>query len=138
VATWIQTIAVLLALVFSGIATRQAARATRVSNILAMNEHHRELWIELVHTPALSRIFESSPNPPEPTDVERRFIVLVIRHMVTWRECVLFGGVPAGADARDAAEILSRPLCTKVWLEVRSFQPASFQKWADDAIAALG
>ncbi len=137
-ASWIQTVAVVVALFFSGIATRQATRATRVSNYLGTTQHHRDLWMETLRTPHLQRIFEPEPTPAEPTTEEYWYIIFVIRHFATAYDCVKLGQVPARNFAEDMARTLSTPLCMKVWLMVKKYQPPDFEKFVDDGIASLG
>lgn len=132
----VQTIAILAGLIFSGLALRQNAAATRVSTQLAVATNHRELWQNVIDKPALARIFESSPTPGMPTHDERWFLTLVINHA---NIAFLALSKSADEDQRKALEddyrlILGTPLARQVWDEVKNFQDAGFREFVEAAL----
>src|SRR6266404_2912133 len=60
--TILQSLGIIGSLLFTGISLRISSKARRVSNLLEITAHHREIWTALYDDPQLSRVLDPSAD----------------------------------------------------------------------------
>jgi hypothetical protein len=82
---FLQTVGIIGGLVFTAVSIRQATKARKVSDLLALTEQHRQLWNGVYTRPGLERIYaERADLLANPITVpEERFLNEVIVHFQT-------------------------------------------------------
>ena len=123
-----------------GLATasfRAEARERRVSNLMALAEGHRELWLQITDRPELARILKRHLDLKKApvSVVEERFVHLIITHLgVTYaamQNRVLPNLVGLEEDVRN---FFSLPIPAQVWKWSRRFQDPSFVHFVETAV----
>lgn len=133
----VQSLALLLTLIFTGMAVRQNSRALHATNIVAMTDLRRETWQLFMDRPELHRILADRPNPPEPSRIDHRFIVSVLDLVHATLELDRVGrkGTFARNLDRDVAELLHKPIPEAIWTRIREFYPEEFERFIAQALA---
>lgn len=133
----IQTLGIIGGLIFTAYSFRLEARARRVSNLLAITAHHRNIWSELYERPELMRVLQADidlvqdPIKPE----EELFIRLLILHFESTFKASRQGEYrqPEGL-AQDVAQFFSLPLPSMVWTRIRALQDHDFVRFVEDTL----
>jgi hypothetical protein len=84
----VQTAGIIGTLLLGIAVANREAKAKETENLLAIAEHHRELWTEANQRPELNRIYnETADTTTQPvTAGEENFLNLVFAHfLTTWR-----------------------------------------------------
>jgi hypothetical protein len=132
----VQTVAIVGGLIFAGVGLRQSSRVTRMSGMLGSVQNHREIWQTVIDQPQLYRVFETNPNPAEPTVEERVLLTLLIIHISTSYYTSQLGGPPIAPNVwADISFVLTKPIPRRVWEEVRIFQDKKFVDAVENALA---
>ncbi len=133
----VQTVSIVLGLLFTGISLRRDTRSRQLESLLALKEEHRELWSLIHDNPQLSRIFQPEVDliASPMTDAEEIFLRQMIVHFaVSWelhREGTPFD---LGAFRRDAAKIFSLPLPKLAWERALDAQDSKFAEFIQRAL----
>ena len=81
----LQSAGIIASLVFTFHSLRSQTKASRVSNLLAITESHREFWSELLHRPELKRVLDEQAKASGGNyQGEEIFITFVIFHVNMW------------------------------------------------------
>ena len=110
------------------------ARELRIENDLKVTEAHRELWLEPVRNPRLTRILSRTVNlTASPVTVEEReFLTVVFAHANTTfriKEKRAYEKLE-GADS-DVRDFFRYPIPAAVWRERRAFLDKDFVEYVD-------
>lgn len=133
----VQTVALLLGLIFTGLGFARDSRSRRLSNLLALKEEHRELWSTIHDKPELARVLEpeldlvGSPM----TNQEEVFLRQMIVHFaVAWE--LARDGMPLDMAAfqHDAREVFSLPLPKLAWERAFKAQDPRFANFITEAV----
>ena len=133
----IQTLGVIGGLIFTAYSFRLDARARRVSNLLAITAHHRNIWSELYDRPELMRVLQADVDlaqvPIKPS--EELFIRLLILHFESTFKASRQGEYrqPEGLS-QDVAQFFSLPLPSVVWTRIRAFQDRDFVQFVENTL----
>ena len=136
--TLLQSLGIVSSLVFTALALRRDTKARVVSDILALTQHHRELWSEVHRRSDLARVLRKDVNlVAEPiSDAEREFLKTVFVHLHTgWllsRKGVLATEETLVADLRD---FFSRPIPRHVWEEARDTRDRHFREFVEQSLS---
>lgn len=114
----VQSIGIIGSLWFTAAALCRESRARRVSDLLELTGHHRELWAEVHRRPELGRIVQAEVDlvgSPIST-AEEEFLNLVIVHFHTGM-LLAQEGSSLGLDglAKDAGAFFALPIPRAVW-----------------------
>jgi len=125
----LQSVSIIGSLLFTAVSLREGTKAQRISNLLTMTDHHREIWTQLYSRPELSRVLD-----PE-ADVERSpvgeeeevFINLLILHLNSAYQAMNEGLFlkPEGLR-KDMHRFFSLPVPKAVWERNKAFQDKTF------------
>lgn len=133
----VQTVSLVLSLVFTGKSLQQAFKAQQLSNLFSLTSFHREIWSLTFTRPELRRVLKTDVDlTKEPiTDDERQFIKLLILHL----SCTYEGArrnsiVPIENIKSDVEDFFSKPLPIKVWEEIKVYQNKKFLEFVDHTI----
>lgn len=130
---YIATIGVVVSLLFTAHTIRSETHTRRITNLLLITANHREIWMEYLNNPKLSRIKEFAPDlQAQPvTDVERIFITSIILHVnsvfYTSRQKLVVAYDES--SVRDIVEFFKLPIPRSVWQASSKYQNADFVKF---------
>ena len=76
-------LAIVGSLIFAGLELWHVQKAQQVRNGFEIAKHHREIWLEYIDRPELTRILESNPDiTSHPvTNIEALFVTFLILHL---------------------------------------------------------
>ena len=124
-------------LFFTAASFRADARERHIVNLMSVAHSHRELWLQLVEKPELSRILKSDVDLDKATVsvVEERFVHLLIIHLAVCFEAVKAGVLPSLSGLEDdVRSFFSLPIPRQVWKWSRRFQEKGFVAFVDKTI----
>jgi hypothetical protein len=135
----VQTISIVLGLIFTATSLRRDAFAKQVGNLLTLKQEHRELWNTIHERPELSRILGKQADlvGSPLTESENVFLRQVIVHVAfSWE--LIRQGTPLDLEGfrADVTDFFKRPLPRKVWEEVRTAQDAGFRAFLDNVLSS--
>ena len=133
----LESAGVISGLFFTTASFRADARERRISNLMELAQSHRDLWLQLVEKPALSRILKDDISLRKATIsvVEQRFVHLLITHLSVCFEAVKSGVLPNLSGLEDdVRSFFSLPIPRQVWKWSRRFQEKDFTAFVDKAI----
>ena len=128
-------------LLFTAVALRQGARSLRLSALLKLTEHHRELWSEVHRRPELARVLAPEVDlVRDPvTPAEEEFLNIVLVHFQTgWEMAVRHRMVSREAYGRDLMEFLALPIPRDVWNRTRPHRDPPFVQFVEECLARGG
>ena len=130
----IQITGILGGLLFTAVNFRTDAQARRVSNLIALTQHQREIWTHLYTRPELARVLAKAVNlKSEPvTDAEELFVNFLILHLNTAYHAMQTGMFmkPEGLQ-RDIQMFFSLPIPQAVWETTKTFQDEDFVRFVE-------
>jgi len=134
----VQTVSIVVGLLFAGLSLRRDARSRRLSNLLVLKQEHRELWNTIHEKPGLARILQKEVDlvATPITNEEETFLRQLIVHVaVAWE--LIQDGTPLNLAGlrRDVAGVFSLPLPKLAWERAREAQNRRFMKFVDRAVA---
>jgi hypothetical protein len=132
----VQTLGIVLGLLFTAASFCKDGQARQLSNLLAMAERHRSLWSELQKCPELSRILKKKVDLSNaPTLAEREFLNLIIIHFETgWRVAKTTDREELKNFKIDVGEFFSLPLPRAVWEMTKTSHNPQFAGFVEQAI----
>lgn len=129
-------------LIFTAISLRSETRIRKIENLLTITSHHRELWIELLASPALKRVLDPMPDlPAPPVNLEEAmFVNLVIQHVNSVFQAMKDGlAVSPENLSRDVSSVFSLPIPKAVWGgQLRLLQDHDFVEFVERALEVKG
>jgi len=132
---YIATFGVIVSLLFTAHTVRAETKTRRISNLLQITSNHREIWLEYLTNPKLSRIKDVAPDVlKQPiTDAERIFITAIILHV----NSVFYANrnhlVTKYDESlrRDIADFFKLPIPKSVWQSCKQYQNGEFVKFIE-------
>ena len=122
---------------FTAESVRQATKARRISDLLALTDQHRELWRELQERPELRRITQKDVDlvAEQITSAEDQFLNLAIVHFNTgWlltREGAL---LTQEALIKDVQFFFNLPIPRSVWERTRGNRDPEFAGFIESCL----
>lgn len=130
----IQIIGILGGLLFTAVNFRTDAQARRVSNLIALTQHQREIWTHLYTRPELARVLAKTVNLKSApvTDAEELFVNFLILHLNSAHHAMQTGLFmkPEGLQ-RDIQLLFSLPIPQAVWRKMKPFQNKDFARFVE-------
>lgn len=134
---FLQSAGIVGGLVFASLSFRADTRARRATNLLAITQHHREIWTQLYTKPELSRVLspdvDMRKNPA--TLEEELFVSFLILHLNTSYQAAREGAftTPERLQA-DIQQFFSLPIPNAVWQKEKPMQDADFIHFVESAV----
>lgn len=131
---FVQSVGIIAGLWFTAYTVLKEEKARKVSNMLTVAQHHREIWGAFYQRPELARVQKSKVNLEKSpiTDAERMFVNLVIVHVdVVWRATKEGVFLTIEGLNKDIGEFFSLPIPMAVWEQFKSFHDAAFVSFVD-------
>jgi hypothetical protein len=125
----LQTVGIIGGLFFTAFTVRKDERARKISNSIAINEQHRQIWKELYVYPELSRVMVKERNLELEPASEREvlFINSLIVHLgTTYRAMKNDEFVKLEGLETDVKAFFSLPVPKLVWGKVHPFHDKDF------------
>jgi len=135
----VQTLSIVIGLVFAGLSFRRETRSRRLTNLLALKQEHRELWNTMHSRPKLSRILQANVDlVAEPVRPEEEvFLRELIVHVATAWELIRDGTpLDIGAFRRDVGDFFALPIPRRVWDRTTHAQSREFLRFFESAVRA--
>jgi hypothetical protein len=135
----LQSVGIIGGLLFTGASLRIDAKARRISNLISITEHHRNLLAQVYSQPNLLRTLDETPNLHQKpvTEEERLFVILLIAHLNSAYHATKDGMLlKAGALSKDIRSFFSRPIPKAIWSDVKSFQDKDFVRFVEDCLGS--
>ena|SRR6266404_5789917 len=130
----LQSFGIIGSLLFTAAAFRTDAKARRISNLITITDHHREIWTQLLNRPGLSRVLKAVVDfRREPlTQEEELFVNLLILHLNAAYHA-LSGGMLVKPEQlqKDIRSFFSLPIPRAVWRKSRTFQDENFATFVE-------
>ena len=132
------SIAIVASLLFTAVELRHVEKAQRVTNLLTITKHHREIWQLTLERPELNRVLQSSVNLTSYpiTNEEALFVTFLINHLqASFHATKAKMFVSSQALARDIQWFFSLPIPASVWKSSKMFQDHQFASFVEEACA---
>jgi hypothetical protein len=135
----VQTVGILGSLWVAICSIREQVKSRRLTDLLTLAAHHRDLWSEVHRRPDLARICDRevrlSGHPM--TLPEREFMNLVINHFHTgWLVACRGGLVSRHTLATDAGYFFRLPLPRAAWDQTKFQQDPRFVQFIENSTAS--
>ena len=132
--TIFQSAGIIGGLLFTAVNLRVDAQARRIGNLIAMTQHHQNIWTHLYTRPELVRVLDKTADLKSTpvTDWEELFVNLLILHLNSAYHAMqakMF--VKQEGLQRDIQMFFSLPIPRSVWESAKSFQDADFVKFVE-------
>ena len=137
-ASLIQSLGIILGLLFTGAALRAETRSRQVENLIRITEGHRALWTYFDERPELSRLFHLRVDLDQHplTAKESRFVQFLINHIFLTFRAQHGGLLQAPQHLRDDIRaFFSLPIPRAVWEKVRRYQDDDFRKYMEESFS---
>lgn len=133
----VQSTGIIGSILLTALMLRRDRRGRRISDLLTLSQHHRDLWSEMHRRPELARIVRTEVdlvgNPI--TTAEEEYLMLVFTHFDTgWKIARQGSLVTLSNMAIDAGSFFTLPLPAHVWAHIRHLRDPRFVKFVDDAV----
>lgn len=130
----VQTLSILLSLIFAGITIREHTKTRRIGNLLTLTASHRELWTACLRNPLLHNVLSSkrSLKKAPPSEIETQFVTLIILHLRSTFEAMRDGmAIHEAGVSRDIKEFFELPLPRHIWTLVRNVHEPEFVEFVE-------
>lgn len=121
-------------LLFTAVTLHADAQARRIGNLIALTQHHQDIWTHLYTRPDLARVLDKTVNLQSApiTDEEELFINLLILHLNSAYQAMQTGMYlkPEGLR-RDIQIFFSLPIPQAVWDATKLFQDEAFVRFVE-------
>lgn len=137
--TLVQSSGIIGSILLTGVMLRRDRRTRRVSDLLTLAAHHRDLWGDMHRRPELSRIAAAEVDlVGSPITIqEEEYLRLVLMHFYTgWMMAREGSLVTLETMAADAGSFFSLPLPANVWSRTRAQRDSRFARFVDEAVGA--
>lgn len=134
------TFAIIASLLFTAFEVRHLERAQRITNLLTLTKHHREIWTQVLDRPELSRILDPKADLKETpvTTEESLFVTFAILHLqAAFRASEAKMLIPPDALSKDIAWFFSLPIPKAVWQRTKSMQDGDFLHFVAQAYSTV-
>lgn len=133
----VQSTGIVGSILLTALMLRRDRRGRKISDLLTLSQHHRDLWSEMHRRPELARIVRPEVDlVGHPiTTAEEEFLMLAIMHFDTGWRLAREGSLLTLANmAIDAGSFFTLPLPAHVWAHIRHQRDPKFVKFVEDAV----
>ncbi len=130
-------VGIIASLSFTAVAFMEDRKSRHISNLLALNSSHREIWTAIYERPELSRILEPAPDLQRKpiTTEEVLFVTFLLLHLdATW-QVIRSGLYRTNQNVREDVRWFFRlPIPHRVWEGVKSLQDPEFTEFMESSL----
>lgn len=125
----LQSLGIIASLLFTAVSMRKETASTKVANLMAITQGHREIWGQLYDKPELSRVLNPNADlrhsPVQ--ECEEVFVRSIILHLNSSYQAIRSELIsePQGL-VKDVQWFFSLPIPANVWRKIRPFQNTAF------------
>jgi len=133
----LESTGVVCGLIFTAASLRADVRERRITNLMEVVRGHRDLWLQLIDKPELSRILKRDIDLQKTpiSVVEERFVHLLVIHLSVSFVARKSGLLPSLSQLEDdVRNFFSLPIPRHVWKWSRRFQEKDFVDFVDRTI----
>lgn len=135
--TLLQSAGIIGGLLFTAVSLRDDVKARRVSNLIAITHHHREIWTQLYQRPELARVLDAKidvkRNPVR--DEEELFVNLLTLHLSSVHHAMSQGlFIKLEGLRKDMDWFFALPIPKAVWERNRALQNESFVRFVEASV----
>jgi hypothetical protein len=120
-----QTVGIVASLLLAAYTAWRDECARRISNSIAINDQHRNIWNDVYEFPQLARVVDKDAdvNDPPISIGEEMFVTTLVAHLSTVYRAIRFGEfVKLEGLEMDVREFFALPIPKAVWQKVKPFQ----------------
>ncbi len=132
---FLQSAGIIGGLFFTAFSLRTDAKARQVSNLLAVGQHHREIWSQIILRPELRRVLKPEVDLARKPlrDEEETFVLELILHLYNVYQAMKDGMYlkPSGLR-KDIHGFFSLPIPHVVWQRWKALQDKDFVQFVED------
>ncbi|MCW0220890.1 MAG: hypothetical protein OJI67_21360 [Prosthecobacter sp.] len=125
----LETFGLIVSLSLASASFRADTKERKISNLMALADSHRNLWLQVTEKPELTRLLKSDINLiSNPVSVaEQRFVHLLITQLAVSYTAMKAGMLPEMAGLKkDVRSFFSLPIPNHVWQWSREYQESEF------------
>ena len=129
-----EAVGIIGGLFFNAYTIRRDEQSRRISNLIAINQEHRQIWKEFYPHPGLSRITARDPDLKSApiTPQEEVFVNSLIVHLDTVHRALHSGlYVKIEGLQKDILDFFSLPIPKAVWNKVKKYQDSNFVRFVE-------
>ncbi len=131
----VQIVGVVGGLLLTAYTIHKDARARQISNLIALNDRHDEIWSTFYERPQLARVLKSTVDlKKQPvSDEEHLFVKMLFIHLDTIRRTTKAGMFIKIVEIQnDIHGFIKLPIPKAVWEKLKPFQDEDFISFVED------
>jgi hypothetical protein len=133
----LQIIGLVGGLLLTAYTIHKDARARQISNLIALNQRHDDIWRTFYERPQLSRVLEHGVDlSKQPiSDEESLFVTMLFLHLDTVRRTAKAGMfIEIRGIRNDLRSFIKLPIPSAVWEKLKPFQDEDFVAFVDGCL----
>lgn len=133
----LETFGLIVSLSLAAVSFRADAKERKISNLMALADSHRNLWMQVTEKPELTRLLKKELNLEiHPVSIaEQRFVHLLITQLAVSYTAMKAGMLPEMTGLRkDVKSFFSLPIPNHVWTWSREFQEPEFVAFVEECL----
>jgi hypothetical protein len=133
----VQTVGVVGGLLLTAYTIHKDERARQISNLIAMNGRHDDIWRTFYERPQLSRVLQNDVDMSKQpiSDEEYLFVKMLLIHLDTVRRTARAGMfIKIKGIRKDIRYFMMLPIPKAVWEELKPFQDEDFVAFVDECL----
>ena len=135
--TLFETAIAVVSLLLTAYTVHTDARARQISNLIALNQRHDDIWRTFYERPQLSRVLKHEVDlKKQPiSDEERLFVKMLFIHLDTVRRTAKAGMfIEIKGIRNDLGSFIKLPIPRAVWERLKPFQDEEFIAFVDGGL----
>lgn len=133
----LQSAGIIGGLLFTAYTIHRNERATRISNLIALNGQHGKIWERFYARPNLARVLKMDVDLSSArlSDDEHLFVKMLILHLNTVYRAARAGVfVKMKGLRKDVREFFSFPIPRAIWDKIKPFQDDDFVAFVESCL----
>ena len=133
----VQVVGVAGGLLLTAYTIRKDERARQISNLIALNERHDDIWRTFYDRPQLSRVLKNDVElAKQPVSSEERlFVKMLFIHLDTVRRTAKAGMfIKMNGIRNDVRSFIQLPIPKAVWEKLKPFQDDDFVEFIEGCL----
>lgn len=134
----LQSLSIVFSLVFAGITLRRNSKSRRASNLISLNNSHRDLWLNISGSPDGVRILNEQVDLVQKpiSTKEHQLVVMAILHLSTTFQVFRLGVMTeVEGMKKDVKSFFELPIPKEVWKSNKVFQNRKFVDFIDKILS---
>ncbi|TDU80790.1 hypothetical protein EI77_00087 [Prosthecobacter fusiformis] len=133
----LETFGLIVSLSLAAVSFRADAKERKISNLMALADSHRSLWMQVTEKPELTRLLKKDLDlKTHPVSAaEQRFVHLLITQLAVSYTAMKAGMLPEMTGLRkDVQSFFSLPIPNHVWIWSSEFQEPEFVMFVEECL----